>query len=647
MKKINSLLITMAIVCSTLCVFGISSSAAYIYGENIIPEGDFERGLSSEFVANNDAGNKAVLTRVVKENPTKTNRVLLISNRNTNAATNGVAYDLNQLFREKDENGDYKYISDNGLFYISAKVRLKNEGDKAFVRSSIYKWSSTPSGRGTIWWGSGSALNYEVAGSNWTEIGVRNHNTIKYNNFSKTNIDESWLNTDGNKIKLQIGLFQDSTCKTPYSGDFYLDEVYLFFIKDANQNTPTDKRDSLLENYDFEKIENGDAIDYSATRSSDWGKEGTTWFAENATISVVEMIEVINSEDTVDPEGVHTGAYGMKVSNRPNTQLGIGIELTKKMKELGPTQDGEVYHISAWMKTTSPDAEMYVVPIWGNKAPVGNAYLEGDSKLSFRVTNEWTEIGFDVGANQYYIFNRQGSTSKPDEYNPSSADWSSLRFNTINSTDDYYIDDIRIWKEKYSVDDMNKKIDAMLSAEEIFPENRTGIEHIRNLFNMFEDKENINSDKLIAAETELEKFKTQMEFTCGCMSESGFLYLQPNKSYSEVRSGIKAANGDVTVHTSQGEELREGYISTGMSVKLTYKSIILQSVAVVAYGDGNSDGVCDIRDLVTAKKYMADQKDLTDMQVQALKVFKDGSAEVTTADMIQIKKYLLGVIQEF
>lgn len=35
------------------------------------------------------------------------------------------------------------------------------------------------------------------------------------------------------------------------------------------------------------------------------------------------------------------------------------------------------------------------------------------------------------------------------------------------------------------------------------------------------------------------------------------------------------------------------------------------------------------------------------MQVQALKVFKDGSAEVTTADMIQIKKYLLGVIQEF
>lgn len=141
----------------------------------------------------------------------------------------------------------------------------------------------------------------------------------------------------------------------------------------------------------------------------------------------------------------------------------------------------------------------------------------------------------------------------------------------------------------------------MLSAEEVFPENRTGIEHIRNLFNMFEDKENINSDKLIAAETELEKFKTQMEFTCGCMSESGFLYLQPNKSYSEVRSGIKAANGDVTVHTLQGEELREGYISTGMSVKLTYKSIILQSVAVVAYGDGNSDGVCDIRDLVTAK----------------------------------------------
>ena len=495
-------------------------------------------------------------------------------------------------------------------------------------------------------------MNYEAGSSDWTEIGVRDHATIKYYNFSNTGIDADWLNDSANKIKLQFALYTDSTCKTAYTGDFYLDDVHFFFMEGADQNTPTDRRESLLDNYDFENTNGGSAIDYSGTKAANWGKEGTTWFAENATISVHEMKGEIQSEEPVDPEGVHSGTYGVKVTNRPGSQLGIGIELTKILDELGATQTGEVYHISAWMKTTSPDTEMDVVPIWGNASPVGNAYLEGDSALSFHVTNEWTEIGFDVDADQYYAFNRQGSTSTPDKYDPDSATWSSLRFNTIGSTADYYIDDIRIWKSKYSVDEVIEKIDAMPSVEDILPANRTEIEHVRNLFNMFSDTDKTfvtNSAKLDNAEAELKKFKTTMAFTCGTVSDTGVLYVQPGKSYREIYQGIKADNGDIAVYTSEGKEVMKGYVSTGMCVKLAYKNIVLQSVNVVAYGDADGDGKCDIVDLVITKKYIAQQKELTELQAQALDVLQDSaeSQGVTDADAVQIRKYLVRAIREF
>lgn len=652
MKKLMSMLIVLVVICTALPGFEIPSSASYTDGENIVPGGDFESGLSAEFIANTDAGQKSTLTRVVKEAQTKTNKVLYVSSRTATTATNGVAYDLSELFREKDEEGNYRYLGNNGMFYISAKVRLANEGETAYVRSSIYKWSST-STKGTIWWGGGSTLNYNVGSDDWTEIGVREHTTIKYYNFSNTNITADWLDDSTSKVKLQFALFADKDCTTAYMGDFYLDDVHFFFVEGANQNTSVDCYESLLDNYDFEDTTvDGSAIDYSGTKLSDWGKTGLTWFAENATISVSEITEEIQSEEPIDSEGVHSGSYGIKVTDRPGSQLGISIELTNILDTLGPTQAGEVYHISAWMKTTSPGIEMDVVPIWGNASPVGNAYLEGNSALSFHVTNEWTQIGFDVSADQYYAFNRQGSTDTPDKYDPDSATWSSLRFNTIGSTDDYYIDDICIWKSKYSVEEMINKINAMPSVEDILPANRTAIEHVRNLYNMFseEDKASVtNSEMIVRAEEELNKFKTTMAFTCGTVSNS-VLYVQPGKLYSEIYEGIKADNGDIAVYTSSnGQVITEGSVSTGMCVKLAYKNVLLQSVDVVAYGDANSDGECDIVDLVIAKKYIAGQKVLTNLQVQALGVAQDDteSQEVTDADAAQIRKYLVGTISEF
>lgn len=649
MKKVVSMLIVLVVICTALPGFAIPSSASYTDGENIVPGGDFESGLSAEFIANTDAGQKSTLTRVAKEAQTKTNKVLFVSNRTASAATNGVAYDLSQLFREKDEDGNYKYLGNNGMFYISAKVRLANEGDKAYVRSTIFKWSPSA----TIYWGAGSKHSYAVGSEDWTEIGVRNSTTIKYYNFSNTSITKDWLDVSTNKVKLQFALFEDSEFLKPYAGDFYLDDVHFFFEEGADQNTPVDCYESLLNNYDFEDTTvDGSAIDYSGTKLSDWGKTDVTWFAENATISVSEITEEIQSEEPVDSEGVRSGSYGIKVTDRPGSQLGIGIELTNILDTLGPTQAGEVYHISAWMKTTSPDIEMDVVPIWGNASPVGNAYLEGDSALSFHVTNEWTQIGFDVSANQYYAFNRQGSSDTPDKYDPDSAKWSSLRFNTIGSTADYYIDDIRIWKSKYSVDEMISKINAMPSVEAILPANRTAIEHVRNLYNMIseEDKASVtNSEKIVLAEEELNKFKTTMTFNCGTVSDS-VLCIQPGKSYSEIHGGITADNGDIAVYTSSnGQVITEGSISTGMCVKLAYKNILLQSVDVVAYGDANSDGECDIVDLVIAKKYIAGQKELTDLQAQALDVAQDDaeSQEVTDADAEQIRKYLVRAISEF
>lgn len=649
MKKVVSMLIVLVVICTALPGFAIPSSASYTDGENIVPGGDFESGLSAEFIANTDAGQKSTLTRVAKEAQTKTNKVLFVSNRTASAATNGVAYDLSQLFREKDEDGNYKYLGNNGMFYISAKVRLANEGDKAYVRSTIFKWSPSA----TIYWGAGSKHSYAVGSEDWTEIGVRNSTTIKYYNFSNTSITKDWLDVSTNKVKLQFALFEDSEFLKPYAGDFYLDDVHFFFEEGADQNTPVDCYESLLNNYDFEDTTvDGSAIDYSGTKLSDWGKTDVTWFAENATISVSEITEEIQSEEPVDSEGVRSGSYGIKVTDRPGSQLGIGIELTNILDTLGPTQAGEVYHISAWMKTTSPGIEMDVVPIWGNASPVGNAYLEGDSALSFHVTNEWTQIGFDVSANQYYAFNRQGSSDTPDKYDPDSAKWSSLRFNTIGSTADYYIDDIRIWKSKYSVDEMISKINAMPSVEAILPANRTAIEHVRNLYNMIseEDKASVtNSEKIVLAEEELNKFKTTMTFNCGTVSDS-VLCIQPGKSYSEIHGGITADNGDIAVYTSSnGQVITEGSISTGMCVKLAYKNVLLQSVDVVAYGDANSDGECDIVDLVIAKKYIAGQKELTDLQAQALDVAQDDaeSQEVTDADAEQIRKYLVRAISEF
>lgn len=653
MKKIFSMLIAVAFFCTLLPGYKTPAFASYTDGDNMTPGGDFESGLSTEFIANASAGQKSTLTRVAKAGQTKTNSVLSVSARNPNAGTNGVAYDLGELFREKDTEGNYKYLGENGMFYISAKIRLAKEGDTAYARSSIYKWSDDKTKRGTIWWGSGSGWNYKVGSDDWTEIGVRNHATIKYYNFSNTGIDADWLADSGNKVKLQFAMFTDAACTTPYTGDFYMDDVSFFFIEGANQNTPTDCGESLLDNSDFEDVVDESPVDYSGTKAADWGKEGTTWFAENASIKVQKITEETQSEEVVDPEGVHAGFYGLKVTDRPGTQLGVGIELTAILNELGKTQAGEVYHISAWMKTVSPEAEMDVVPIWGNAAPVGNAYLEGNSTLSFHVTNEWTEIGFDVEANQYYTFNLLGNTDTPDQYDPDSATWSSLRFNTIGSTADYYIDDIRIWKTTYSVDEMKRKIEALPSVEKILPTNRAEIVHVRNLYNMFSTTDQTlidNRGKIDAAEEELLKFETTMEFVSGTVSEEkGVLYIQPNRSYDEIYADIIAENGIVTIYTAEGAPATMGYISTGMCIKLSYKDIELQSVNVVAYGDANGNGKCDVVDLVIAKKYIAQERELTELQAQALNVSADSTEgeSITDADVTQIRKYLAGGIQKF
>lgn len=647
MKKIFALFMVIVLTCTLFLGADLRSSANT--GESILVESGFEDGIPDCFVANADSGNKATLTRVVKEAQTTTNHALLVSNRTGTTATNGVSYDLGEIVRQKDGSGNYKYLSTNGFFYLSAKVRLKNASDTAYVRSSIYRWK--PSGNtseltnGTTWWGAGSTHSYAVSALSWTEIGVRAHTSAKYYNFSAIAFDNTWLDATDTKIKLQFALFTDSACTTAYMGDYYLDDVSLFFVNGTNTNQAVELGTSLLTNSDFEDS----TADYSSTGAASWGAEGTTWFQENGSLSIAEFVEDHTTE-TIDANGVHEGSYGLKVTERPGAQLGVSVDLTTILDEMGNTNEKQVYHISAYMKTVNEGDEMDVVPIWGNHSSVGNAYLEGDSALKFHVTNEWTEVGFDLDAGQYYIFNIQGSSNPPDEYNPNSASWSALRFNTVGTTVDYYIDDIKIWKTTYSTDDLVAKIEAMPSVEEILPSHRTKIQHIRNLYNMFdttEQSEVTNAQKISDAESELAKFDTTMEFTCGTLTDS-VLSLQPGKTYDDLMEGINATCGDVKVSSPQEEPVTEGAITTGMNIQLIYKDVVLQDVDVVVYGDGNSDGRCDVVDLIISKKKVLGFKELTPLQIAALKVDATNQTDsLTDGDTTQVRKYLVGLIQEF
>ena len=631
---------TLAILLATvLLVTGLplAASASYQYGTNLIVNGDMEGSISAPLVANEtDPPNvqSATLTQVAKEPLMEANRVLLAANRNSVDNNSGANYDLTSILKTKDENGDYKYANTKGRLYVSAKIRLKNSGETAYVKPKLYYWKT---GGGSQMLLGEPTKEYAVTSEGWTDVGLRN--TANYYNFDGELLVDTLLDNPSTIIKLMFSVTSTSQGSTAYLGDYYIDDVSFFFVAGATGATLVTRQPSLLENSSFEELSNGQPIDYSATNEDSWN--GTaTWFGNLSTISVQTLMETVAGGAPVEPAGVHSGSFGLKVTNRPWTQQGLALNMKPLLSGLA-TQQGEAWHMSFYIKMVTPGATMTISPIWGGSG--ANAYLNGDAGIDILVTDEWTLIGYNSTTSSYYAFRREGET--PEAFNPDGGGWSSIRFKT-STTADYYIDDVKVWKSGPSgAGAVETEIAELPSVANIMPSDRAAIEAARINYDSLSsgDKALVtNYALLLAAEAELAKFDTRMTLSGGLVMRSGFAVAQPGQTTAAVLGKLTAANGSIGILDGSLPAETAANTATGMQAVLAYKGVPLQSVYFAVLGDLDGDGLCSVNDMVTIKKVIVDSG-YSMTAIQSVCADFDGVAGTNASELTAVKRYMLGL----
>ena len=638
MKKALSVLLVLAMLAA---IVPQTVSATYQYGTNIVPNGDMESTISAPLEANeSDEGQSATLTQIAKEPLMQANNVMKITGRAGGTKTCGLMYDVTSILRDKDALNQYKYLAANGSFYMTAKIKLVNPSDTAYVRPGIFT-TGTANASNFI---SDGTLYCAVNGTSWTECGIRPDGTnywwIGDLRGKQTATEFDLANF---KAKIMFSVSEGSTSgSAAYLGDYYVDDVSLFFIAgNTTWSQASPRGTNLLDNGSFETMVSGSPIDYNSLSS--WTGAENSWMKETpATIAVEKIMEPIGGGAPVEPAGVHSGDFGLKVTNRPGAQQGLAASLKSLVGSLA-TQPGETWHMSCWMKTTVTGTTLSIIPIWGG-ATGGNAYLNGDGGMAITVTDQWTQIGINSSTGEYYSFRQEGLTT--DDFNPNSGGWSSIRFNTVGSTADYYIDDVKVWKTGVSTAaDIETEIENLPAVINIMPSDRAAIETARTNYDSLPAGEKLvvtNLAVLEAAEAELAKFSTKMTFPGEINIVGGFAVTQPGRTKADVLADILAAHGSFDIKSASDQAVSGTALTgSGMKVVLTYKTVELQSIQFAVLGDMDGDGKCGLTDIVTIQKNILTGLALNQMQLVSADF--DGTGTINANAIIAMKKYLLGL----
>jgi len=511
MKNLKTGLITAVIISILMsCVVLVTCAVDYdSIGsmENLLEDGGFEEGCGNAIVNEGDPGETAVMTRVGNQQTAVSNRVIKIVSRTADEdfLNNGLCYDITSLMKQKD-GGSYKIQDANGCLYVSAKIKLENPSDTVYARPVIFGWAPGGAGIGQMFLSDDGTINYPVTGSEWTDLGIKSGEY--YRNFAIYEMTAAKLDNANQKIKLMFSVSSNAAMNTPYTGSYYIDDVSLFFVEGVNHTASVTRKPGMLENSDFEQLSGGNPIDYSATTADSWtGNGSTTWFASGAVIQNELLSEPDPNAPLYEPAGVHTGKAGILISGRTGTHQGISVNMKPIADALGALKANEKYHLSIWMKAKAPGTTIKVSPIWGGN---GNAYLNGDADLAFDVTDQWTEVGFNMTGDEYYAFKREGE--EEGDFNPQDGEWSAIRFKT-DGMQDYYADDFKVMKympptqaelDALEAKKFNDRVDALFP---VTLDKKADIKAARAKYNSLSDgiKALCNLSGLIQAETELQK----------------------------------------------------------------------------------------------------------------------------------------------
>jgi hypothetical protein len=413
MKRIISLALSVALMCG-LVFNNMVSADTSVRPTVVLAESGFENGLEDPFLANaSDAGAQATVTHISLEG--EANGYMHVSER-TEGQRSATAQQ-NILAKLKENGADGKY-------YISARIKLDNPEDTAYVAPFIQgaKLQMQP----------GGGERFEVSGS-WSEVGKKSDGSFM--EFSTTVGTWNQENLDAEtRSKFYFMLYTAPTGHTTYDGSYSIDDVVLWFVpNDGAPASVTEIGESILVDGDFEaNIANPDA--YNGIFSGD-----DTWYVATADGSGAAKdrlckLTVETESSSANAKYVHSGKGALHITNRPGAHQSIAINMKDIISEVGPLAPGEGYYMSVWMRAEDGET-IKVQPIFGASTK-GSGFIVGGDFTT--VTDEWTEVGI-LNDGTYSMF----KTDSGGFFDPYGGAWANIRLRT-EGTESFYVDDFKV-----------------------------------------------------------------------------------------------------------------------------------------------------------------------------------------------------------
>lgn len=409
MKRVLSFALCATILGGLLFTGGVVSATTTARPTVTLTESSFENGMESPFFANeDDYGNTATITPVsIKDS---VNAYLHITDRRAGERASSVQQNVAAQLKANGADGKY---------YISARIKLDNAGDTAYVVPYIQgsKVLLQP----------GAGERFAVGGS-WSEIGKKNDGS--YMAFAAVDGTKDLTDTNLSSLtwcKIYLMMFTGASGSTTYDGSYELDDVNVWFV--PNSGAPasvTQIGTNILTDGTFD-------ANVAAPEAYNNLFDGTSWYIATADGSGAAADRLCTAKvetetvGAVDKTVVHAGTGSLHVTARPGAHQGLSVNMKDIVNEVGALSAGEGYTIDFWIRTDS--GTMTVMPIFGSSK--GNGFL--DSEKEYAVTDQWTEITCSVP------FALEGG----GQFDPYGATWAAIRLKTDGSQN-YYIDDFKV-----------------------------------------------------------------------------------------------------------------------------------------------------------------------------------------------------------
>lgn len=112
--------------------------------------------------------------------------------------------------------------------------------------------------------------------------------------------------------------------------------------------------------------------------------------------------------------------------------------------------------------------------------------------------------------------------------------------------------------------------------------------------------------------------------------------------YEDFAAEISVKEGySFKVVDGSNSQVVSGYIGSGMKFTIWDDAGAVGEILIVARGDGNGDGDCDLKDLVRMRKQLLSIIRLDGAEYKALDINKSGAVDLT--DLVVMRKHLLGI----